>query len=464
MSDIKALNQAALTRYSQKDTAGAVLLWQQSIQATPHQADVLVYLGAALRELGDDAAAIGCYERALTLNAQMPAVYYNLGNIQQQLGELEKAAACYQHALAQQPDMALAAYNLGNVCRDQGHLKQAMDCYQHALHCDPNHAPSYNNLGNAHKHAGNLAQAIPRYEQALQCQPDYAEAMYNLGNALYEQEDYTAAIAWFDKAAIGDAESRALYCCYKTSRFDDFRQRLAKHLQQAPHHSPQVATLIAHHAVNFHTDNSYRFCPRPFDFVYHQSIPELTGANSTLRAQLLEEIRHTPIDERTQGRLHNGVQSSGNLFYRSETVFRTVADLVRKHFESYRARHTSADCELIRAFPDKLEFASSWYIRMQQGGHLSSHIHETGWISGALYLALPERTADSDEGCFEVGLQGDDYPIVAGAGEFTTQVVPIAVGDIVLFPANLFHRTIPFQADAERICIAFDLKPSQQHK
>jgi hypothetical protein len=34
----------------------------------------------------------------------------------------------------------------------------------------------------------------------------------------------------------------------------------------------------------------------------------------------------------------------------------------------------------------------------------------------------------------------------------------------VLFPANLFHRTIPFQAAAERICIAFDLKPSEQHQ
>jgi hypothetical protein len=49
---------------------------------------------------------------------------------------------------------------------------------------------------------------------------------------------------------------------------------------------------------------------------------------------------------------------------------------------------------------------------------------------------------------------------VDGAGEFPSQVLPIAVGDIVLFPANLFHRTLPFQAEEERICIAFDLKPA----
>jgi tetratricopeptide (TPR) repeat protein len=263
MPDTNALNQAALTRYSEKDIAGAVSLWQQSIQAGPNQVEILVYLGAAQKELGDDSGAISSYEQALKLNSKMPVVYYNLGNIHQQLGALEKAAACYQHALAQQPSMALAAYNLGNVCRDQGHLKQAIQCYQHAIQGDPNHAPSYNNLG----------------------------------NALYEQQDFTAALAWFDKAAIRDAESRALYCSYKTSHFDDFRQRLAKHLQQAPHHSPQVATLVAHHAVNFSTDNNYNFCPQPFEFVYHQSVPELSGPNSSLRVQLLDEIHNTPIDD-----------------------------------------------------------------------------------------------------------------------------------------------------------------------
>jgi hypothetical protein len=34
-----------------------------------------------------------------------------------------------------------------------------------------------------------------------------------------------------------------------------------------------------------------------------------------------------------------------------------------------------------------------------------------------------------------------------------------SVGDIVLFPSSLFHRTIPFNSNEERICIAFDLKP-----
>jgi len=34
------------------------------------------------------------------------------------------------------------------------------------------------------------------------------------------------------------------------------------------------------------------------------------------------------------------------------------------------------------------------------------------------------------------------------------------LGDIVLFPSSLHHRTIPFSADTDRISISFDLMPN----
>jgi uncharacterized protein (TIGR02466 family) len=221
-----------------------------------------------------------------------------------------------------------------------------------------------------------------------------------------------------------------------------------------------VATLAAHYAINFGTENCYRFCPQPFEFVYHEAEPQL-AEQAPLREALLAALTSSGIEERVQGRLHEGVQSAGNLFHREESCFRELAKLVQSHFRRYRERHAGADCELIRAFPEALAFESSWYIRMQRGGHLDAHIHEGGWVSGVVYLALPPPGADASEGCLELGLHGDDYPLATDAGDFPTRIVPIAVGDIVLFPANLFHRTIPFSADAERICIAFDLQPAR---
>jgi hypothetical protein len=94
---------------------------------------------------------------------------------------------------------------------------------------------------------------------------------------------------------------------------------------------------------------------------------------------------------------------------------------------------------------------------MNQGGYLTSHIHEEGWISGCIYLKLPDKNQDH-EGSFEYSTDGDDYPRLHD--DFPSRIVDQQVGDLVLFPSSLFHRTIPFHSDQERVCVAFDVKPS----
>jgi tetratricopeptide (TPR) repeat protein len=458
MDAAQELNRQAIERYNAGNVAEAIELWQTALAHAPDHWEVMVYLGSALAQSGDPEGAASRYEQALERQPGLAEVHYNLGNIRQNQGRLEEAANCYREAIAAKPDFAYAWYNLGNVLRDTGQLQGAIDCYKQAILQDPGHAPSYNNLGNALKHQGNLDMAIQCYQAALDNDPQYGDARYNLGNAYFEQGDFATALPWFQQAKVRDSAARTLYCLYKCRHFDAFERELDSLLESAPHHSPQVATLVAHHAINFDGENRYCFCPQPFEHVYQASLPELAAEDAPLRQALLEDIDAAGMEERTQGRLHHGVQSSGNLFQRQEASFRQLAELVRGHFRIYRERYGSSDCELIRAFPAELEFESSWYIRMRRGGHLDAHIHEGGWISGVLYLSLPTRGASGEEGCFELGLHGDDYPVQPGV-EFPARVLEINVGDIVLFPANLFHRTLPFDEDRERICIAFDLKP-----
>ena len=94
---------------------------------------------------------------------------------------------------------------------------------------------------------------------------------------------------------------------------------------------------------------------------------------------------------------------------------------------------------------------------MNKGGYLTSHIHEEGWISGCVYLQLPEKNS-AHEGSFEYSTDGDDYPRLHD--DFPSQIVDQQVGDLVIFPSSLFHRTLPFHSDQERVCVAFDIKPA----
>ena len=106
----------------------------------------------------------------------------------------------------------------------------------------------------------------------------------------------------------------------------------------------------------------------------------------------------------------NGKQSAGNLFKRPEASFRKLGEIIKQEFLNYKNKFAGADCELIQSFPNELEFTSSWYVRLRRGGFVDRHIHEVGWISGAVYLVLPKDKKDPDEGCFEYGLHGDNYP------------------------------------------------------
>src|SRR5690606_20144047 len=148
---------------------------------------------------------------------------------------------------------------------------------------------------------------------------------------------------------------------------------------------------------NFGVEDEYNFCKNPLDLVYHGNIPALSEQDSPLLAELLNDINSAEISQRKQSRLHHGIQSSGNLFKRPEASFRKLASLVADTIRAYKQQYANEDCMFIKAFPDEIEFSSSWYVKMQSGGHLTSHIHEEGWISGAVYLAMPKNKVNKDD-------------------------------------------------------------------
>lgn len=399
--------------------------------------------------------ALASYRRALACEPGFYEACGNMGTILQAQGKLDEAVASYRQALAMHAD-ARGYFNLASALRDQGLLDEAIAHYRQALAMQPNYAEAHNNLGEALRDQGRMQEAVTSYQQALALNPQHAEASYNMAQFFYDAGRFDEAIACYEQSRLGDWRERILYCLYKTEKYDAFHERLQS-LAGTQHASPLLATLSAHYAANFGVEDSYNFCKNPLDFVYHNRIPALAAADSELLQQLLRDIACAEIAERKQGRLHHGVQSAGNLFKRAESSFRKLAALVQHEIEAYRARFAGADCELMQSFPAETEFSSSWYVKMRQGGHLTSHIHETGWLSGSVYLSLPKDRGDGRDGSIEFSTHGDNYP--QKHADFPTRTIAPAVGDIVLFPSSLFHRTVPFSSDEARICVAFDLKP-----
>jgi uncharacterized protein (TIGR02466 family) len=437
---------------------GAIDSYRNALKLQPNMPDLHFNLGIALSNIGQLTEAAASYRKAIALQPKFFEAHGNLGTLLQKQGKLEEAVASYRKALSINPQDARGHFNLGTALRDQGKLDESIKSYRQAIALFPNYADAHSNLGETLRDQGNMQEAITSYQNALALNPNHPSANYNMAEFLYLAKRFDEAIPHFERSQLDDWLERSMYCLYKAERFDDFKKKLDEIVKAGPHTAPFLATLATHYAVNFEVENPYNFCKNGFDFVYNAAIPELSEPNSPLLKALLNDINNAQIAERVQGMLHNGKQSAGNLFKRPEASFRTLGELVKKEFMNYKNKFAGADCELIKSFPDEFEFTSSWYVKMRQGGHLDPHIHEIGWISGAVYLAMPSDKKMPTEGAFEYGIHGDAYP--QKHSNFPVGTVVPNVGEIVLFPSSLFHRTIPFTSSEERICIAFDLKPS----
>lgn len=434
----------------------AAQAYEKALQLNPKAAELWFNYAIVQTQLDALPAAEQAYRKAIALNPQFFEAHGNLGTVLQKQGRLDAAMASYQQGLRIQPQDARGHFNLGTVLRDKGQLSGAVQSYERAIMLLPNYTDAYNNLGETWRDQGDMSKAVQYYQEALQRNPQHPGANYNMGEFLYLAKRFEEAIPHFQASQLDDWQARVLYCLYRAEKFAAFKQLRDDIIKQAPHTAPFVATLSTHYSLNHGEPDPYQFCPDGLSFVYHRSLPEL-APGSPLLAALLESIAQADIAERKQARLTNGKQSAGNLFKRPEEAFRTLGELVKREFRLYRDQFQHAECALITHFPDTLEFTSSWYVKMQKGGHLDAHIHEIGWISGAVYLAMPQ-TLDPQEGAFEYGTHGDHYPQLHN--NFPTRFIKPNIGDIVLFPSSLFHRTIPFNADAECICVAFDLKPA----
>jgi len=463
--------------------------YKQAVKINPSIPELQFNLGAMLYALNEPSQAIHHYEEAIRLNANFTEAYFNLGTLYQSQSEYHQAIHLYEKALEIQPGFFEALANIGTIKQLQGFPDEAIECFKKSINIKED-AKGHYNLAGAYRNQGNLILAIKHFKKAVELGSDEPEFYSDLGDALwhdgkikeakefldmavkidphhpranyqlavflYDNKAFEAAMTYFDRSQFEDWQERVLYCHYKLKQFDLFQDKLLA-LTIHKNKSPFLATLSTHFSQNFQKKDPYNFCPSPLDYVCHQKIPELMENNRALVESLLNDINSADIGQRKQSRLTAGIQSSGNLFKRPEKSFQKLKEALIKVIDAYYKNIKERDCEFVRSFPANIDFSSSWYVKMQSGGHLNSHIHEDGWISGAIYLSIPSQAVPSDDGAIELSTDGDDYPKMHD--DFPKKTILPEAGEVIFFPSSVFHRTIPFQSDEERICIAFDVRP-----
>jgi len=96
---------------------------------------------------------------------------------------------------------------------------------------------------------------------------------------------------------------------------------------------------------------------------------------------------------------------------------------------------------------------------MRSAGHQLPHVHPSAWLSGVYYAQLPGAVSEQDAdqaGWIEFGRPPDK---LAGGSSFPVRRFAPHEGRMFIFPAFLYHQTVPFVSDEPRISLAFDVVP-----
>lgn len=142
-------------------------------------------------------------------------------------------------------------------------------------------------------------------------------------------------------------------------------------------------------------------------------------------------------------------------------ALRTLMNLLRKQVDAYiNALPANSTHPFVVSRPAKYEL-DGWAVVSDGASYHKPHLHLDAWLTGVYYVVEPEisRAPGSKSGWLRIG-HPPDAKAFAEVDWECRFVAPVP-GRFVLMPAYFWHDTEPMGVDQERICVAFEVQPSE---
>ncbi len=374
--------------------------------------------------------------------------YKNTGNV-------EKAIRIFKAMIKSAPKTAMYHSNLGNAYTAIGKIRQGITCFKQALKLEPSAINAIEALGLAYLEINKTGDAIKCFKRVVKLDPNNKASLYYLANIYLTDRNWEKARRYLPKTSHRLSKSHYLECLLALEEKEEFFSKYQE-LSSEGIVDPLIGSVISHGEQLFGVPINNTFCNNSLDHIYLGRIGSEDGFSDELAQQLIDFHHSNKNDYRSQNLLKNGFQSSGNLFLLKEPFVPELMLAIEHQIERYRQNFQTSGQGFLTLWPEKYSLFG-WMVSINSEGNLDAHMHKEGWLSGSFYLSLPETEAASDDGKIAFSLCGPRYP--AGDTVFEKRVLDIKQRDICMFPSSIFHETIPFKGEKERISFAFDVIP-----
>ena len=429
--------------------------FQKSIDLSQDDFEAHSNLGNIYAELGKIRKAEISYRKAIALNPKFAEAHNNLGNSLKNLGESEAAESSFRKAILLKPEFTEAHSNLGNLLNNLGRLNEAEASYRKAIKIDQNYAEAHNNLGAVLKDSGKLDEAEASCKRAVLLKPDYDEARYNLGLCLFYSKQYEQALKQFEKIDIGLSNSYAIRCSFLKDKKSVFFKRLDALIKDGEANAV-IGSIINSSEIRYGIKKLNPFCNEPLQFVLNKNLIKDHDFNEIFVDNIKNILDRKSVSLKSQPFLTNGIQTAGNIFSLEEISKTPIEKIIRKEIENYRKYFEGSNEGFLKKWPASYKL-EGWLVSMKSGGKLDPHIHESGWISGSVYINVPGKLK-GNSGSLVLCL--DDKIETKKINNLEEKTINVETGSLCFFPSSLYHYTVPFEDDEDRIVLAFDVMPA----
>jgi tetratricopeptide (TPR) repeat protein len=373
--------------------------------------------------------------------------------IYSELGRFPLAWNSCKKALILDPGAIENYNNTASILVNNDYTDSAFYFHNSALIINPNYKQSLYNLGNIAQGRGDVDKAIVYYNRALKIDSDYHLARYFLGIALSEKGNHHEAASIFDNFDFKDSKTRLVEELYYMGEEQRFISKY-KQLSKLNITNSITGAVGCHAQITLKKNLPNTFCGDPLQFVHHSKFVHKKEDQLDLVSKTRQYLTLPHIQMRNQPLINNGWQTAGNFFaHRTPFAIEMKKRIFSKLLE-YRRSFGESNEGFISQWPDKF-FLKGWILGMTKGGFLTAHIHKDAWVSGSIYISVPEENTNNG-GNLVLSLDGADYPKTDEG--FLETVVRVETGDICIFPSSLFHYTKPVYSNEERLVLAFDVK------
>jgi hypothetical protein len=302
---------------------------------------------------------------------------------------------------------------------------------------------------------GKTTEAKKNCLKALKLKNDDGQSHYILGTLFYGSKHYKKAIRHFTLSNYPESKFFLLRCFFENNEQSKLYNEL-DFLTKSGENNAIIGSIILQSKIKYGITKYNPFCNDPLKYVLKTDLKKKNYFNKKFYKNIIEILNDPKIKKKTtQGLLDNGVQTAGNIFGQKNIVISEIEKIINLEVDQYRSHFKNSKEGFLKNWPKDFSLIG-WLVSMKNGGSIKPHIHDRGWISGSIYINIPQKEK-IDSGNLVVSVENKKHKI--DQNDNLKKSIDVVTGSFCLFPSSLYHYTIPFKAEENRIVLAFDVVP-----